>query len=227
MIVNGTGNIAANNQIYATASQSYSIMFQAANCHQCILNGNHWNNNGSAYNDVQGDGMTITGNQTNKLTVINGSGSVYTNVLNNIIYSSGQLRLTGKCIPIGNSITGGWETITGAYGGSRNLTSSSIIDTVAVTTSGTYNPHVGVYANFLITANGNLTFSTPTNPIGGQTIRLVVLQDSTGGRAVSFSSDYITNGAVTTTANTRSTWTFVYDAAVSKFIQVGPILTGF
>lgn len=227
MIVNGTGNVASLNQIYATASQSYSIMFQAANCHQCNLSLNQWNNNGSAYNDISGDGMTLLGNQTNKLTVVNGSGSVYTRVIGHKAYSSAQLRLTGLAISQNSDITGGWETVTGAYGGSGNLTSSADLDTAVATTSGTYTPHVGTTSNFLLTANGNLTLGQPTNPLRGKVINFVILQDATGGRTITFSSTYyVSSCSVTTTANTRTSVSFVYDSALTKFVQVGSCATG-
>lgn len=215
MIVNGTGNIANANQIYATASQTYSIMFQAANCHQCILSNNHWNNNGSAYNDIAGDGMTIVGNQSNKLSVINGSGSVYTRVIGNKQYSSSQMRLTGLCIPQNNDITGGWETITGAYGGSGNLTSSADLDFDSAAFAASYTPHAGVYKSASKTLTGNITINAATNPIKGQTFTFDLIQDGTGGRTLTWNAVYkveaVCAASATTTASTRTVVSYIYN----------------
>ena len=219
LIANGANNLVSKNVIYATASQGYSIIFQI------ISSGGEFSDNkiihtgASGYSDLSGDGILVAGNNSNKLVTVNGTGSVFSTVVGNTLSSSAQIRLTGKCRANSNDVTGGWETITGAYAGSNNLTNSAALDSITVTTSGTYVPHVGVYSAFLITANGNLTISTPTNPTGGQRVVVVVLQDAIGGRTVSFSSDWVASGAVTTTANTRTSWTFVYDASVSKFIQ--------
>ena len=64
-----------------------------------------------------------------------------------------------------------------------------------------------------ITLTGNRTLSNPTNKVEGNVYILTVKQDGTGGRTLSFSSDYKFAGgsapSITTTANKADVLTFV------------------
>lgn len=64
-----------------------------------------------------------------------------------------------------------------------------------------------------VTLGGNRTLSNPTNKVEGNVYVLIVKQDSTGGRTLSFSSDYKFAGGtaptITTTASKADVLTFV------------------
>lgn len=64
-----------------------------------------------------------------------------------------------------------------------------------------------------ITLTGNRTLANPTNKVDGNVYVLVVKQDATGGRTLSFSSDYKFAGGtaptITTTASKADVLTFV------------------
>lgn len=64
-----------------------------------------------------------------------------------------------------------------------------------------------------VTLGGNRTLSNPTNKVEGNVYVLVVKQDGTGGRTLSFSSDYKFAGGtaptITTTASKADVLTFV------------------
>jgi len=64
-----------------------------------------------------------------------------------------------------------------------------------------------------VTLGGNRTLSNPTNKVEGNVYILIVKQDGTGGRTLSFSSDYKFAGGtaptITTTANKADVLTFV------------------
>lgn len=78
---------------------------------------------------------------------------------------------------------------------------------------------------------GNVTFTTPTNTSGetidGKRIYIETVQDGTGGRTISFSSDFIdpaTNSTVATlsgqSANVRTFFEFEYNSTASKWYLV-------
>ena len=64
-----------------------------------------------------------------------------------------------------------------------------------------------------VTLGGNRTLSNPTNKVEGNVYVLIVKQDGTGGRTLSFSSDYKFAGGtaptITTTASKADVLTFV------------------
>lgn len=66
-----------------------------------------------------------------------------------------------------------------------------------------------------VTLGGNRTLSNPTNKVDGAVYILIVKQDGTGGRTLSFSSDYKFAGGtaptLTTTANKADILTFISD----------------
>ena len=78
---------------------------------------------------------------------------------------------------------------------------------------------LGKSDSYFVTATGNLTFSDPVNGHAGDVLFMFVRQDGTGGRNVTFGSDFRTGGTVDTTANTVTSWQFVYSG--STWTQVG------
>ena len=74
-----------------------------------------------------------------------------------------------------------------------------------------------------VTLGGNRTLNAPTNPTTGQFISLLVIQDGTGSRTLSFNAIYEfkedTAPTLTTTASKGDVFVFRYNG--SKWLEVG------
>ena len=74
-----------------------------------------------------------------------------------------------------------------------------------------------------VTLAGNRTLNAPTNPTTGQFISLLVIQDGTGSRTLTFNAIYEfkddTAPTLTTTASKGDLFVFRYNG--SKFLEVG------
>ena len=74
-----------------------------------------------------------------------------------------------------------------------------------------------------LTLGGNRTLAAPTNSTTGQFISILVIQDGTGSRTLSFNAVYEfasdTAPTLTTTANSGDVFVFRYNG--SKWIEVG------
>ena len=66
---------------------------------------------------------------------------------------------------------------------------------------------------------GDLTVANPVNARNGMRLYFSFTQDSTGGRTVSFGSDFMTSWGTIEDADATSTVDFWYDGAVGKWIQ--------
>lgn len=80
-----------------------------------------------------------------------------------------------------------------------------------------------VFAVTLTSSTG--TFSTPTNPLDGELIRIRIAQDATGSRTVAFSSGYDFGAAsvptLSTGANKVDVLAFEYNLALAKWCYFG------
>lgn len=78
--------------------------------------------------------------------------------------------------------------------------------------------------DFRVTLGGNRTMAAPTNPTDGQRVTILVSQDGTGSRTLTWNAVFtfgtITN-ALTATANRRDLFDFVYNAGLTKWLVVG------
>lgn len=96
---------------------------------------------------------------------------------------------------------------------------------VALAYGSTVTPAANSGNVFRITLTGNVTFAAPSSPRPGQVIILIVQQDGTGGRTASWSSSYkFPSGAdpvLTTTANAKDVFSFVYDSTDGVWLQAG------
>lgn len=96
---------------------------------------------------------------------------------------------------------------------------------VALAYSSTVTPAANSGNVFRITLTGNVTFAAPSSPRPGQVIILIVQQDATGSRTASWSSSYKFAAGVaptlTTTANAKDVFSFVYDSTDGVWLQAG------
>lgn len=82
--------------------------------------------------------------------------------------------------------------------------------------AGTYTPNLNLGERFIITMPaGNITIAAPTNGKTGSRLDLTIVQDGTGSRTVTWNAAFHFTGAasptLTTTANRRDTFRFVYN----------------
>jgi hypothetical protein len=86
------------------------------------------------------------------------------------------------------------------------------------TTSGTITPNAANGNIQTITLNGNLTLNAFTNPVNGQTITLIIKQDSTGGRTLTSSMKFAGGiKTLTTAANAVDIVTVTYSESDSTY----------
>jgi len=73
----------------------------------------------------------------------------------------------------------------------------------------------------IITLTGPVTIANPPTParVIGTMLSFLFIQDATGGRVVTWGSDYQVNWTPTTTANKRNSVDFMWDG--TKWAQVG------
>jgi hypothetical protein len=75
--------------------------------------------------------------------------------------------------------------------------------------------------DFRVTLAGNRTMAAPTNPTDGQRMTVLLTQDGTGTRTMTWNSAFTfgtLTGTLTTTANRRDLFEFVYNSSLSKWL---------
>ena len=79
------------------------------------------------------------------------------------------------------------------------------------------------YQNFVLTLTGNVTLDNPSTEVAGQSGFIVFIQDGTGSRTVSLSSEYKTAGSAGLTLSTAASSVDIVPYAVSAS---GSVLLG-
>jgi hypothetical protein len=117
----------------------------------------------------------------------------------------------------GVDVTGDLDT-TGTITAARGVG-----DTETATKTGTVTPDMETYQNFVWTLSGNLTLGNPTTEAVGQSGFFVFVQDGTGGRTVSLSSEFLTAGGagITLTATAAAIDVVPYIVQASGKILLG------
>src|SRR6056300_1599581 len=72
------------------------------------------------------------------------------------------------------------------------------------TVTGSVTPDMDTYQNFVWTLTGNVTLGNPSNEAVGQSGFFVFIQDGTGSRTLSLSSEYKTAGGAGITLSTTA-----------------------
>ncbi|KUR73337.1 hypothetical protein [Novosphingobium sp. Fuku2-ISO-50] len=100
----------------------------------------------------------------------------------------------------------------------------------AASASSTYTPDpIGGGAYQTLTLTGNVTIANPANNAGGQVLRLILVQDATGSRTVSFGTSYVgaNVGSLGTGAATKiGIIEFMYTTAGSRNVWVQTFWSG-
>lgn len=97
---------------------------------------------------------------------------------------------------------------------------------VNLTAAATVTTDASLSNVFRLTANQNFTLANPTSPVDGQTVRWEILQDATGGRAITWGSAFANTFTLTTTASTRTIFEAFYVSATSKWYISNSKITG-
>lgn len=84
--------------------------------------------------------------------------------------------------------------------------------------AGTYTPNLNLGERHVITMPaGNITIAAPVNGKTGSRLDIIIVQDATGSRTVTWNAAYKFTGAasptLTTTASRRDTFRFVYNGS--------------
>lgn len=144
------------------------------------------------------------------VTLLNNGLNTPTNLAGNyqVVIGDGQVS-TGAVMATGN-VSAGTRVTTGVF---------ALADGVTI------NLDASQGNTFTVTLGGNRTLANPTNPVNGQKIMIVVTQDGTGNRTLSYGSAYDFGAAGSPTLSTMAGKVdilgFVYIAALSKWCYLG------
>jgi hypothetical protein len=108
----------------------------------------------------------------------------------------------------------GVELVAAALNASQLYTKSQSVQTVALTDGAIIAIDATAGNTFRVVLGGNRTLSNPTGLVDGQTLNVVIKQDSTGGRTLSYGSKFRISGGtptLSTAANARDLLSCVYD----------------
>ena len=121
-----------------------------------------------------------------------------------------------------NGILGSYLQISGTTG-KITIPRSAVAGTQSASVSGATTLNFDTYQNFVLTLTGATTLSNPTTETVGQTGFITFIQDGTGSRAVSLSSDFETPAVAGLTLSTGAGET---DMVPYIVISSGRILLG-
>jgi hypothetical protein len=107
--------------------------------------------------------------------------------------------------------------IANLFNGKQAVTKVALTDT-----AGVIAVDAALSNSFGLTMDGNHTLANPTNGTDGQVIRIVIKQDATGSRVITWGSKYAFVGGVSpvlsTAANAIDYASFEYDSAADKWL---------
>lgn len=88
--------------------------------------------------------------------------------------------------------------------------------------AGAVTPDANDSNTFYLSLTQNITMNNPVNPVDGQTLRMVIAQDATGGRTISWGSAYAWGSGVapvvSAAANAVDYISMEYSSAISKWV---------
>ena len=149
--------------------------------------------------------------------ITSGSGNVIIGTVDPISRTGNrQLKITGN----DGSTSTTW--ISGDSNGQVKLISGYIAE-VALTDASTITWNAATQPVAKVTLGASRTMGLPANPVSGQFISLLIIQDGTGSRTITWNAAYEfaldTAPTLTATANLGDLFTFRYNGA--KWLEVG------
>lgn len=111
----------------------------------------------------------------------------------------------------------------GNFNGHVDFTTAAAATEENLTATGNLTLDFDTYQNFVLTLTGNVTLDNPTTEKVGQSGFIVLIQDSTGGRTLSYGTDYKTAGAagITLSATPSTTDVIPYIVIAEDQILLG------
>lgn len=148
-------------------------------------------------------------------------------VLNGGISAPPTAPTTGQVLTATSTSTSGWTT-PGSISGVAALsgatfTGAFVPAVVALTDGSSISVNASAGNVFTLTLGGNHTLANPSSPTDGQMIRILVKQDGTGSRTLSYGTAYefsagLASPTLSTAANTTDSLTFTYNGSSSKWL---------
>ena len=170
----------------------------------------------------QGSGANTTG--TGNTYLGRNAGNNITSGDGNVVIGFGDVAsATGdKQLKISDGVDGSVAWITGDSNGQVKLTSGYIAE-VALTDASTITWNAATQPIAKVTLGASRTMGLPANPVSGQFISLLIIQDGTGSRTITWNAAYEfaldTAPTLTATANLGDLFTFRYNGA--KWLEIG------
>jgi len=135
----------------------------------------------------------VSFNGSANITVVTAGSGI--TVSGTTVTNAGVLSINGNAGTISNvAVTNTAQTFTAAQRGSITT----------LTDGATITPDFSLANNFVVTISGNRTLANPTNAASGQTGVIIIKQDSTGSRTMSYGSGYKFPGGTAPTLTTTS-----------------------
>ena len=160
----------------------------------------------------------------NNITVGKQAGDNITSGDGNVIIGSinADSATADKQLIIADGVNGSVAWLKGDSNGQVKLISGYVLE-VALTDATTVTWNAATQPVAKVTLAGNRTFALPTNPVAGQFISILLIQDGTGGRTITWNAAYEfaadTAPTLTATASLGDLFTFRYNGA--KWLEVG------
>ena len=145
-------------------------------------------------------GQTITLGYATGASVTIASGAA------KIVYCTGTTVIDITAIATDAAQLGGVDaSLYARLNNPQNFTAGQGVTPVVLTDGATITPNAADSDKFYVTLGGNRTLANPINPRNGQTMEVLVRQDSSGSRTLTYGSQWRWSGGVnptlTTTAN--------------------------
>lgn len=169
-------------------------------------------------------GISGIGTVTSVAATLSGGALFTAGVTGSPIISSGTLAFTfafanqAANLVIASPASGGSGAVV-----ARALVAADLCGVLPVSFSATPVFNAGSFAlpTFTITLTGNVTSSTVSNPVAGQTITFIITQDGTGSRTFTWPANFKGASTIAPDANNISVQSFVYDGANFRAIGAG------
>jgi len=182
------------------------------------------NQNGNSNTALgSGSGLAMTTGANNIFIGKSSGDNITTGDGNVIIGSINADSATGdKQLILADGVDGSVAWIKGDSNGQVKLISGYVLE-VALTDASTITWNAATQPVAKVTLGASRTMGLPANPVSGQFISLLIIQDGTGSRTITWNAAYEfaadTAPTLTATANLGDLFTFRYNGA--KWLEVG------
>jgi hypothetical protein len=170
-------------------------------------------------NAIIANNLTVTGTTTltTPLSVTSGGTGANTaaNARTNLGLGTAATQNTGTSgatLPFLNAVN--------TWSAAQRATITTLTDGATIT------PDFSLTNNYLVTIAGNRTLANPTNLVGGQSGFIIIVQDATGSRTLTYGSNYKFQGATVPvlTTSPNATDVFSYFSTNAGAILMSPTL---